>query len=216
MLRNSVKKLSLFLIPKSIVKPHPKYISYIGWSFLSNITVSIENVISTHSILASIGTCDIESNITAHYITKNIIGQLGSLPFINIYSKLADKNPKKFGNISMFFQQISPYLECATPFISLNGFIYIAGSANMFRNISFTGFAAINTKVIEKLNTGDNIAEIYSKFCIINSIGSTIGMIIGILITKWIPDHYTRYCLIPFLTMIRMYTFKKSIEGILD
>ncbi len=73
-------------------KVHPKFSQYVGWSFISNILVSAESAMSTHSILNAIGTC----SETANYIGKDIIGQFGGLLYMAKMGKQADKQTVNF------------------------------------------------------------------------------------------------------------------------
>ena len=74
---------------------HVKYTQYVGWSFISNVLVSVESAMATHSILNAINT-DAETIRTVNYIGKDIIGQLGCLAYITKTGKEADNKPRKF------------------------------------------------------------------------------------------------------------------------
>jgi hypothetical protein len=86
---------------------------------------------------------------------------------------------------------------------------------NIGKNISFTGFGAINARIIQKLAVDNNIGEIYSRLTVINTIGSSIGMCIGLGLVAKIPDHTMRMGLIPILGAARVYTFNKSVESLI-
>jgi hypothetical protein len=215
-LKNILKMLSKFLLkhihPRGEV--HKQYTNYLKWSFLSNIVIGVESTICTHSVLSSINCADTATVVSTNYIGRNIIGQLGSLAFL---SKVAhvDKNPYKISKYLIGFQQVSAFLECITPIVSLKYFVLLGGGANILRNISFTGFGAINAKVIRKLAKEQTVGEIYVKLTVFNTIGTSIGMVLGLLITNYIPNHSARLLLIPIITFLRMYTFNKSIEGLI-
>lgn len=193
-------------------KVHPKYIKYIGWSFVSNILVSTESAISTHSMLHAITTNEIASSV--NYIGKDVIGQIGSIIYILNNSKNVDNNPKKFLFYSNILQQTSYFMMCSTPLFS-SYFLPIAGLSNILSNISFISYGAINAKCINKISIDKNLGEIYAKISIINSVGSSIGLICGLYITMLVPDHDTRLLFIPFLAIARIYTFNLAIESIL-
>lgn len=196
-------------------KIHKQYNKYIFWNFLSNIIVSIENVISTHSILSTIGQSNQEIVITSNYIMKDLIGQIGGLYFIDKLGTRIDKNPQKFGKYATILQQSAFIAESLTPIFGHNNFIYIAAPANICKNISFTCFGAINAKVIQKLAMDNNIGEIYAKISIMNTMASTIGMGLGLLTISKYPDHNIHMGLMPILAGLRIYTFNKSIKYIL-
>ena len=123
-----------------------------------------------------------------------------------------DKEPKNIIYKMSFIQQTSFLLESATPLIP-QLFFPIAAVSNIGMNISFTGFGAINAKVIQKLKP-DNVGETYTKLTAVNTLGSSIGMAIGLGITIVVPDHSVRLGLVPLLGIIRIYSLHKSIEDI--
>jgi hypothetical protein len=203
---------------KSLIFPsgkcHQKYTQYVGWSFCSTVLVSAESVLSTHSMLTAIDTGS-ESIRTANYIGKDIIGQIGSLWYMSKMGEKADKSPKKFLMYSNIIQQISYGATCVTPLVP-SYFLPIAGVSNILANISYTGFGAINAKCIQQLAIDDNIGEIYAKICVINTIGSSIGLVCGLCITSCVLDHSTRLLFLPALGILRVYTYNKAIEGLIE
>ena len=204
---------------KNIIYPHGKvnknYGKYVAWSFFSNIIISIESVLSTHSMLSIVGQASSELTLSVNYIGKDIIGQLGGLYYMNRMGQKADIDSKKFIKYSMAFQQCSIFMECVTPLLPIYTFIPVAGLANVGKNIAFTGIGAVNAKIISKLSEDNNIGEIYAKIAVLNTLGSTIGMSIGLIITANLPDHTMRLCLMPFLTIIRIYSYNKAIDGLI-
>lgn len=195
-------------------KYHSQYGRYIGWSFISNVIISVENVLSTHSILSAVSIDNTELVRTANYVGKDVIGQIGGLWYMSKIGEKADKDPKKFLLYSNIIQQSTYIANCITP-IFPNHFLYIAGVANAAANISFTGFGAINTKCIKELAIDNNIGEIYSKITVVNTIGSSLGMVFGLYLTSLFPEHESRLCLIPILGIIRVYTYRKAIKNII-
>ena len=195
-------------------KHHPQYGNFIAWSFVSNVIVSAESAMATHSMLAAIGS-DSEAVRTINYVGKDIIGQIGALGYISQMGKKADESPKKFLAYSQGIQQLSFTAMFATPLIS-DLFLPVAGCSNILGNISFAGIGAINAKCIQKLAIDDNIGEIYAKISVINMIGSSIGLALGVGITVVIPDHATRMCLIPVLGGMRILSFNQALKGLLD
>lgn len=207
-----------FFILKSIVYPrgkvHKNYGRYVGWSCISNMIISTESVLSTHSMLSIIGKASNELTFSVNYIGKDIVGQLGGIYYMNKMGEKADKESSKFIKYSMILQQSAVIMECATPLLPLGSFIPIAGIANVTKNISFTGFGAVNAKIIQTLSEEDNIGEIYAKISVLNTIGSSVGMGIGLLIASKIPDHTMRLGLVPILAGLRIYTYNKAIDGL--
>jgi len=206
---------------KSFVYPHgkihPKYSSYIGWSFLSNIIISTESVLSTHSMLSVVSSPQISNELATsmNYIGKDILGQLGGLLIMNKISEKADKESKKFIIYSTVCQQTATILECATPLLPLYTFIPVAGIANIGKNIGYCGFGAVNAKIIQKLAQENNTGEIYAKITVLNTLGSTIGMGIGLFIAAKIPDHGMRLGIMPVLAILRVYTYHRATKDLI-
>ena len=203
--------ISKFILPAG--KVHKLYFQYIGWSLASNVITSVQTAISTDSMLQVIGECS-ESYRTMNYIGKDIIGQVGGLAYMAKLGKTADKNPKSFLLYSNVLQQLSIMSISMTPLIPAELFLPVAGTSNVLQNICFTGFGAINAKCIQTLATDNNIGEIYAKVTVINTIGSSIGLMIGLGITSIIPDNNTRLALVPVLGLLRVHTFNRAIKDI--
>lgn len=208
-----LKKINKFVYPCG--KVHKNYGRYVYWSLLSNAIGSMEGVLSTHSMLSVVGKESNELVISVNYIGKDIVGQLGGLWYINKMAQKSDEDPKAFAKYSILFEQTSNFLECATPLLPTLIFIPTAGIANIGKNISAIGIGAVNAKIIQKLAKENNIGEIYSKIGVLNTIGSSIGMGFGLILTCVIPCHTTRLCIIPILAYIRYYCYQTAIEGTL-
>lgn len=204
-------KLRSLVFPSG--KIHPLYKQYVGWSFISNIIVSTETAMATHSMLHAIDT-DSEAVRTINYIGKDIIGQIGGLGYMAKMGKQADQYPVKFLWYSNIIQQSAYLAICLTPQIP-QYFLPIAGCSNILTNISFTGFGAINAKCLQELALDDNIGEIYAKVSTLNTLGSSFGLLIGLAINIFIPDHNDRLFILPILAMIRVYTLNRAVSGII-
>jgi len=200
-----------FIFPTG--KVHKKYKQYIGWSFVSTIFVSAETALTTHSMLNAINN-DSEFIRTFNYIGKDIIGQIGGLTYMAKMGQKADDNPKKFLLYSNILQQ-SAYMSISiTPLLS-NYFLPIAGLSNILSNISYTGFGAINAKCIQKLAIDNNVGEIYAKISVINTLGSSIGLLIGLCITTLMPNQILRLSIIPLFALARVLSYNKAINDII-
>lgn len=190
-----------------------KCMKFVKWSFASTVLVSMQTAISTDSMLDVIG--DSAECRTMNYIGKDIIGQAGGLLFMAHFSQKSDKDPKKFLNYSNVIQQLSFMILSSTPLCPTEFFLPIAGSANLLANISFTGYGAINAKCIQQMSSDNDIGigELYSKITTLNTMASTIGLTLGVVITSYVPDPTIRtFVLLPILGIARTYTFNKAIE----
>lgn len=188
-----------------------KYGKLAKWSFIKTCVMSIENTLGTSSIISSLG---YEQDNTAmiasfNYLGKDIIGQLGSLIYIH-NTKPIDKRYKQATKQNIYMHELSVILDITTPYMG-GYFIFGAGISSILKNITWMTFGAINSKCIQKIQK-NNVGEIYMKLSMINTIASTLGMSIGLLIIYLIPDIYTRsFTLIP-LFMIKKYSYNIILE----
>lgn len=188
------------------------YVKFIGWSFSSNIVLSLESVLVTHNMLYSINNNDSDLIRTFNYVGKDVIGQLGCLVSISKVGNYSDKEPKKFVLYSNIIQQCSFLTMYSTPYFSEN-FLILAGISGILSNLSFMGMGAINAKCIQKL-ADKNVGEIYSKVTVFNMLGSSIGLGFGILLNIYLSDNM-KLLVLPLLGYVRIYTYNKAIENLL-
>lgn len=191
-----------------------KYNQFIGWSFASTVLVSIQTVLTTNSMLDVV--TDSGDYKTLNYIGKDIIGQMGGVVYMSKMSENSDKEPKKFINISNGVQQSSFMLMAITPLIDSSVFLPFAGVSNTLANISFSGYGIINAKCIQNMAIDKNIGELYGKITAVNTIGSSVGLSIGVLISMYIPDVHSRCVILPFLGALRVLTYNKAVNGLLE
>ncbi len=201
----------------SIIKPsgtvHPMYNTFIKYSFVSNVLSSTQNTLSTHSMLCATTQSSTALAMSINFIGKDLIGQLGSLYFMNKLGAISDKNPKSFVNKSLGIEQVCVFAESLTPILPLPLFLPIASSANVCKNISFASFGSTNARIMNKMGT-ENIGEMYTKLTIINTLASSVGMgVAGVLIAV-VPEHEYRAILIPVIGYLRVKFYKKAIHAI--
>ena len=202
-----MKKLIQCLLP--LHNTHKHYKRFACWSFASNMILSAEYAMCTHCMLTAIDT-DSDVHRTGSYIGKDIIGQIGSLGYIAFYGKQADDNPKRFLTYSNIIQQTGIAAVSITPLYP-SIFLPVAGIANILSNISFVGIGALNAKCIQELSH-DNLGEVYAKITMINTIGSSLGLCMGMGIVALIPDHTKRLCILPIMAFLRILTFDRAVK----
>ena len=85
---------------------------YLKWTAINSFSTSVSSVISTNSMLSSITSegPSYSSIITANYIGKDIIGQLGGLMYAWKTGKTADTQPLKYITKGVFILQASFYI----------------------------------------------------------------------------------------------------------
>lgn len=190
-----------------------KHNQYIYWSFISNIFISVECALSMHSMLNAIN-CNDDITRSANYIGKDILGQIGGLLYLTQNTKKYDEKPREILLHSNIIQQCSFFSMCLTPLVPNNYFLFIAGTSNVFSNIAAVGYGSINAQCIKNISK-DNIGEIYAKTAYINTLGSSIGLILGLGISAYIPEHEYRIMLLPILAYGRIYTYNRAIYGLI-
>lgn len=206
-----MKFIKSFFFPSG--KYNKNYTNFIKWSFISNILSSTQYVISTHNMLTAINT-DTENIRTFNYISKDIIGQIGSICYMSNLGKKIDKEPYKFLNYTNIMQQISQ-LTMSITYLVPSYFLLFGGLSNLLNNISYIGFGSINTKCINKLSESNNLGEIYAKVTIFNTLGSSFGLLSGLTIITIIPDRHVQICLLPFIGFLKIYTYNKAIKHLI-
>jgi len=205
---NTLKKL---LHPEGV---SGKYIKYMRWSFASNILASTQQTLVVHNMLLGVNSAETDNMKTINYVGKDVIGQMGSLIYMANMAEKADKDPRKFLRYSNIFQQLSYAITCASSMTHPMFFLPQAGIANTMINISFTGFGTINAKCIKEISN-DNMGEIYAKLTVINTLGSSLGMIMGVILLSFVPEPENRIFLVMLFGIGRIYTFNKAVEEII-
>lgn len=186
---------------------------YIGWMALNSWATSVSNVVSTSSMLNSIGSESAYSNMVISYIGKDIIGQTGALFYAKQTGKKADKEPEKYILKGALFQQTSFFIENFSTFLIGSKFILpFLGVSSFLKNISFISIGAVNINNLKKVAEKET-GEFYTKIASINSISSSLGMITGMCIIYFIPSYTVRTVFIlPFFGLISIYSLSKATK----
>jgi hypothetical protein len=195
---------------------HKNYTKALKWSLLSNIALSTEVVMGSHSMLTGLNETVSSHAISTQYIGKDAIGQAASLYYINRSCKKADTNTSSFIKKNSAIQQIGIFAESITPIIDPSLFLATAAFGSIITNTTCATFGAVNAKLVQNMGDGNNTGEIFSKLAITNIFGSTVGMCLGLAICRYIPDHHTRLTVLPFLACIRIYAQRKCFDSILS
>lgn len=190
---------------------------YAGWMALNSWATSTTAVLSTNSMLSSIMTPSYPSVITATYIGKDIVGQLGGLIFAWKTGKKADKQPLGYASKGVAIQQVAYYLENSSSLFPSGSLLPILGISSAMKNISFITIGSVNANVLQNLakNEKGGIGEFYSKIASINTLASTLGMLSGIALIYSIPSYTIRTgCVMPILSFISFYSMKEAIRSV--
>jgi hypothetical protein len=178
-------------------------------------STSTSAVISTNSMLNSIfGTVPSSGSLlTATYIGKDIIGQLGGLGYAWKTGKKADKEPLSYVTKGTCIQQASFYLENCSMLLTNPVFILpFLGISSLLKNVSFISIGAVSASNLQKIFKG-NIGEYYTKVASINTLSSTLGMLTGLGIVYAVPSYTVRtFVIMPILTGISLYSVRRATK----
>lgn len=200
---------------------HKLYRRYAAGSFAINFLGSLQYTLATDTMLQSVetlaGSNTAGLSVGVNYIAKDFIGQTASLWFMHRIGKYADKNPKAFFNGIVGLEQTALLTETFT-FLAQGslGFLGLAGTANIAKNIAFCGAGAINAKVIGEIASKDSRqnGEIYSHLTTIASLGSSVGMAVGVGVIYALPDPSIRVFLVPMIGVVKYGIMRWTLKGL--
>lgn len=184
-----------------------------GWLAVSTVASSAQSVLSTEAMLTMLlGT---ESH-TWNYVGRDVLGQLGGLLVMSGLTKQTDKNPGRFLWMSHALQQASMALLLYTPELSPSLFMPVAAIANICTNVSFIGYGSLNAKCIQKLSSGhSNVGELYSKLTVYQTLASTVGLSMGMMLNESVHTSLHTYPLFFLLGLVRVYCCNQAVKKVL-
>ena len=189
---------------------------YVIWMATNSCLISCQNVLSTNSMLTSIFV-NPSSLANLNYILKDVLGQFGGLLYSWKNGKNADKIPLEYITKGGLIQQFGFHLENASILIKDENLILpFLGISSITKNVSFISIGAVNSKNLNKLSQKNkNIGELYSKIASINTISSSVGMLLGLGIIFFVPSYTLRsYVILPCLSIGSIYTLRKATKQI--
>jgi hypothetical protein len=191
----------------------PKLLKYSSWMALNSCAESCSAVISTNSMLSSIMTAPSYTAVIATtYVGKDIIGQLGGMVYAWKTGKKADKDALAYITKGALLLHTGFYLENISCLVKPDFTLPVLGLSSVVKNIAFISIGAVSASNIQKM-ASQNMGETYSKIASINTLSSTIGMLLGIGIIHTVPSYTVRSVLIlPILTGISLYAVRKATQ----
>lgn len=149
---------------------------------MSTLASSCQSVLSTEAMLTVL----VDSSAhTWNYVGRDVLGQLGGLMVMAGMTKNTDKNPVKSLWVSHGLQQASMALILCTPSLPADLFLPVAAAANMCANVAFINYGSLNAKCIQKLSADkNNVGELYSKLTLQQTLASTIGLSVGMVLNE--------------------------------
>ena len=171
-------------------------------SLICNVFSGLENSLSTNCLFDAM-MLDPVTGIASTYLARDAVSNISSLYVLNRWSDKIDSKPHKSLIHSQIFHQIAVMSDISTLFINSSLIIPVSGVGNVGRSISWITIGSLNAKKIQDL-APDNIGEMYSKTAMVNTIGQSIGTILGLVVIKIFPDKHVQIGLIPFISIIRI------------
>lgn len=191
----------------------PSFHRFSGWLAASTLASSCQSVLSTEAMLTVLLYSESQ---TWNYVGRDVLGQLGGLFVMSGFTKLTDKKPREFLWLSHVFQQGSMALLLTTPLLSPHWFLPVASIANVCANVSFMGYGGINAKCVQKLaGEKDNVGELYTKLTIHQTLASTVGLSLGMMLNEHHLDVTSSYALFAVLGVVRVFCCNQAVQKVL-
>lgn len=171
----------------STLKPISSFHRFLFWNTSLTFFSSCSSVLGTDSLLLALGKGSGFSNATYNFIGKDIIGQLGGLCVSFLQRKQTDRKPSMQGSQSLFLQQSSIVTEMVLPFLPASSFLWVAGGANVMKNISWIGTGAFVNQLMYSFVKG-NVGELYTLVSVCNTLSSSVGLGVGTFMLKYFPS----------------------------
>lgn len=185
---HTVKHLLPNGYPQSV---HPAYKRYTIYSFLGNTSSTITMILSTQTLLLAVGVGQQTAapiSATLNWILKDGIGQFGGILFASKISSSSsnsiDADPKKWRMVSSLAMDCAMLTELTTSAFP-HYFVWIAGAANIGKNIAFLTASASRAKLHQCLSSPqhaqmvDNLGDITGKATSQSIVASLLGTVIG-------------------------------------
>ena len=141
-----------------------------------------------------------------NFVGRDVLGQLGSLVVMMGLAKHIDRRPQEFLMFSHLVQQTSMACVLLTPMLPSSWFLPVAAVGNVCANVSFIGFGSIHAL------SKDNIGELYSKVTMHSTLASTVGLSLGMLLTKSALSPEVSFAV---LGVARVFTYHKAVKKVL-
>jgi hypothetical protein len=160
--------------------------NYILWNGINTCIQSINTTLASGMILSKLNVIGNTTLTLYNYIGRDAFGQLGGAGYSYYKGPQIKKDPKSSGNVANSLIIGSTLAEWTISYLPLSGkmILFPLAVANVGKNIGWIGSGAVNTHYMSSLS-GENISEMYTRMAITNSIGSTVGTIIGLSLIKF-------------------------------
>ena len=200
---------------------HTLYRRYAISNFTVSLLGSLQYTLATDTMLQATGalagsdTAVVSAGV--NFIGKDLLGQTASLWFMHRIGKYSDRNPTTFFHGMIGLQQLALGVETLTFMTTTSvGFLGLAGTANVAKNIAFCGTGAINARVVSEIIKSDSrdTGEVYSHITTISSFGSSVGMALGVAGIYICPDPGLRAGIMPVLGLLKYMIMRHGLKGL--
>lgn len=197
--------------------------SYTAWMMASNLFGAVGGVLSSHSMLSSSAATAFLGNapspdhfaLTANWVCREAAGQIGSLLWTWKRQSNSDRHPIRSATHASRLQAGSTLIEAATPLLATCHmdllFLPMASVANIGKNVSWIGMAAVNSKLLASATSHDTLAGTYSMLSARASCASSIGMVLGIGAAYIFKDPGVRVIVTAVMMAAQMTCYHRSL-----
>jgi len=183
------------------------------WMAASTLLSSCQSVLVTEAMLHVL-MADTAGYQVFNYVGRDVLGQLGSLCVMMGLTKHIDKHPKRFLLFSHTLQQCAVASVLLTPSLPSHWFLPVAAFSNVCLNVSFMGFGSISAKCINHFaREQNNVGELYSKLTVHGTLASSLGLSLGMLLSKSALVSPEAACVA--LGVARILSYQKAVSKLL-
>lgn len=183
---------------------------YALYSLTSNIVSGFETSVSTAYLFEAM---EVNPNVSiaSSYLLRDVISNVSSLYVLNAWSKNVDRDYAVSLRRSQMFGQLSIISDVISLYIDPSFIVPITGVANVGRSVSWVTIGALNARIIQQLSA-NNIGEMYSKLSIVNTLGQSLGTILGLGFMYILPSKHAQFLILPFTGILRYVLYKKMFS----
>jgi hypothetical protein len=147
---------------------------------------------------------DMSAGLVTNIIGRDIISSLTSLIVIYGWNNRIDKNPKRSFILGQLTYQMGITIDMMAYLIPSENLMLVAGIGGTGKSVSWITLGSFNAKIIQEI-ANDNVGEFYAKLSVINTLGQSIGMGLGLLFLKHI--YVSSPFVIGFLGILRYISY---------
>jgi hypothetical protein len=192
----------------------PKQARFILYSFGANVCSGFENTLGMSALFTAMNV-DSTQGLVSSYAGRDIVSNLSSLCFIYRLSTGIDGKLKKSFKYSQACYQGALFIDLSAPWIPEQLLVALTGVGGMGKTIAWITIGSLNAKMVQQL-APDNMAELYSKVAIVNTLGNSLGMLLGLTFMKYNPDGLLVPSTIGICGGLRYYCYYTALKNVFN